>query len=335
MKIRLNPLMLGSFILGAVILVVVALLVVGTRNPFRPKGHFVLFLPASAQGLDKGTAVSFNGVRVGQINELKVVYDAHKRQAQVYVLCQIDQARVADAHNRPIRLTERRVLTGLIHEGLRAQIQTAGVVGAKFVNLGFYDTRQYPLEANVPKAEYPVVPSLPSTMTEMTETASRILANLRQADFAAIAQQVREVLAAVNRQVAQLETNRLSDHLASAAESIHSLAGSTNIQAVLLRVQDAAASLNLVLTNLNGEIIPLGGKVAEALAQSKGALGSVNQTAQELQDFLALRNQLGEQTRELVEQLTETARRIERLAGFLEEHPNALITGRSEPSASK
>lgn len=329
MKIGLKPLLLGSFIIGAILLVVAALLAFGPRNPFHSRGHFVLYLPNSAQGLDEGTAVDFAGVRVGEVDEVVVVYDRTRRRALVRIDCQIDRSRLLDARNRPIRLTSEHVLEALVGQGLRAQVQTAGIVGAQFINLDFHQPpSEHPRPEGLPASRYPVIPAVPSTMKEITDAASQILGNLKKADFAAIATQTEATLASVRRQVGQLETNRLTEHLSEAAASIDKLSASTNLQPVLLRFQDAAAALSVLMTNLNTQVVPLGGKVDQALAQTKTAIDSVNRTARDLQDFVEVRNQLGDQTSALLEQLTQTARTIERLTGFLEEHPNALISGR-------
>ena len=232
-------------------------------------------------------------------------------------------------------MTENLVLQRLVAEGLRAQIQTAGIVGAKYVELDFYNPREYPLQPAPPGSAYPVVPTIPSTMTEVTAAASQIFGNLRQADFAGIARQVKKVLETVDQQVGELQTNRLTDHLSAAADSMQRLAASTNLEVAVAGIREAATSLNGLLTNLNTKVGPLSTQLGATLAQSKTALASANQTALEVHDFVALRNQLGEQTRDLVQQLTQTARTIEELAGFLEEHPKALLTGREQPPSAQ
>ena len=87
MRIRINPLLLGGFIVGAIVLMIIALLTFASGSWFQKRGHFVFYLTGSAQGLDKGTGVSLNGVGVGQIDSVGVVYDPRKQQSRVRVLC--------------------------------------------------------------------------------------------------------------------------------------------------------------------------------------------------------------------------------------------------------
>ncbi|HVV02521.1 MAG TPA: MlaD family protein [Verrucomicrobiae bacterium] len=330
MKIRVNPILLGGFILGAIVLILLAIITIGSGNLFHATGHFVFYAPGSAQGLDKGTGVSLNGVRIGQVEQVRVLYDRGSRRSFVWVLCRINRNRVADAHGGMVHLTDNRVLKDLVGQGLRAQIETAGVVGAKFIELGFYDPSKYPPETGLPSSEYPVVPAIPSKMKELMDSASKFMEGLQKVDLAGISREVKSVLTRLDRQVGALETNRLTDHLSTAADSIGRLAASTNLQATVAEFRAAAAGLNSLATNLNTRVGPLAGQLGSTLAQGKAALVSVKQTANDLQDFVTLRNQLGTQTQGLLEQLTRTASTIDRLADFLEQHPNALISGRKQ-----
>lgn len=330
MKIRVNPLLLGAFLVGAVALIAAALLVFGSHNPFKPVAHFVCYLPGSSQGLSKGAAVSLNGVQIGEVDQVEVVYDRVTLDSKVRLLCQISGEHLLDASGRRIPLTRSGAIESLVHEGLRAELATAGLVGAKYIDLSFAKPPLPPSETG-PPSKYPVVPTVPSEMTEITQDAQQIVANLKKTDFAALARDARTLLVSLDRQMDELQTNHLTDHLSTAAASIERLAGSTNLQALLVRAQGAVSNLDLLMTNLNTQVTTLAGQAGDTLGRAKVSLSSIDQAAKDIQDFVDLRNQLGEQTRGLEEQLTQTARTIEELADFLERHPNSLIIGRSEP----
>ncbi len=327
MKIRLNPLLLGAFIVGAATLAVVGFLALSSTNIFRPTGHFIIYLSNSAQGITAGTGVSLKGVRMGQVEEVHVLYDPRTRTSLVSAVCRITENLLADSHGKPINLTSRHTLQDLISDGLYAQVQTAGIVGAKFIELGFNSPTTPATPRDLPPARYPVVPTVPPTVAELTDNVSHILSNLRQTDFPGIAQHIEDVLASVRRQLGELETNHLTTHVSAAAASFGQFMGSRDLHDAVARIQSAAAGLQELVTNLNTQVPPLATNLNSTLA-------SASQTAQNLQDFLTLRNQLGQQTQDLMKQLNQTARAIEQLADFLERHPNALITGRAGPTSS-
>lgn len=326
-KIRLNPLLLGAFIIGAVVLTVVGFLTLSSANIFRPTGHFIIYLSNSAQGVTAGTGVRLKGVRMGQVDEVRVLYDPRTRASLVSVVCRITENLLTDSHGKRINLTDRRTLEDLISDGLYAQVQTSGIVGAKFIELGFNSPSTPTVPPGLPPARYPVVPTVPPTMAEVTEDISHILSKLRGTDFQGIAQHIEDVLASARRQLGELETNRLTAHVSSAAASFDQFMSSPDLHEAVTRIQTAAASLQTLVTNLNTQVQPLSTNLNATLA-------SASETAQNLRDVLALRNQLGQQMQDLLRQLNNTARAIQQLADFLERHPNALITGRARPTNS-
>ncbi len=327
MKIRLNPLLLGAFIVGGVVLAVVAFLALGSTNVFHPTGHFVFYLTDSAEGLGPGTPVSLRGVRVGQVDGIRVLYDRQTRQSLVAVVCRINEDLLTDTKGRQISLTNPHTLRELISEGLVAQVQTAGIVGAKFIDLSFNSTSAPTSLAGLPPSPYPVVPTVPSTMAEVTEDISRVLSHLRETDFPGIARQIEAVLASARRQIGELETNQLTSHVSAAAASFSQFMSSPDLRDAVAHIHAAAASLQTLVTNLNTQVQPLATNLNATLA-------SAGESAQSLRDLVALRNQLGQQTQDLLKQLDQTARTFEQFADVLERHPNALLTGRANTDRS-
>lgn len=327
MKLRLNPLLLGAFIVGAVIIIVVAFLGLGPVSLFHPVGRFIFYLPDSSQEVDVGSAVSLDGVAVGQVERIQVFYDAGKHDSFVGVVCRINKDVLTDVHGRPIRLTDQRTLNRLVSEGLFARVQTTGLVGAKYVELGFDSSVPPVALADLPRSSYQVVPTVPSAMSELTGNITGMLSNIRKIDFQGILRQIDGVLASVQGQVGELETNRLTDHVSAAAESLGRFVNSSDLRDAVANIEDAAANFQTLVTNLDVQVQP-------AATNLNATLVSARQSVQALQDFLTSRSQLGEQTEDLLEQLNQTARAIEQLSDFLQKHPNALITGRAQPRRS-
>jgi paraquat-inducible protein B len=326
-KIRLNPLILGAFIVGGIVLAVVALLALGSTNIFKPTGHFLMYLPDSAQGVGPRTAISLEGVRVGQVDQIHVLYERQTRKSIVSVVCRITENLLTDVHGRQINLTDPSTIQDLVAEGLFAQVQTSGLVGSKFIELGFNPVSAPTMPTDMPASPYPVIPTVPSTMSELTDNISHILSKIREMDFPGISQRLEDVLASARRQIGELETNRLTTHISDAAASFDHFMSSPDLHQAVTRIQTAAGSLQTLVTNLNSQVPPV-------VTNLNTTLASAGQTVQDLRDFLALRNELGQQMQDLLKQLNRTARAIEQLADFLERHPNALITGRAPGSST-
>lgn len=321
MKIRFNPLLLGVFVIGGVAIAVAVLLGLGSAL-LHKSGHFVFYLPNSAGGLDEGSGVRLAGVRVGQIEHVKIYYNAETRESFVGITCEINRNLLLDPQGHPLDLTNPQKLKDLVAKGLVVQIQTAGLVGTEYVELGF-KTSETPIAlTGLPSSSYPVVPAVAAKMTQLTDEISGIVSNVHQIDFGRLERQINAVLVAANGQIAELQTNRLTDHISTAALSVGNFMNSADLRAAVTRLDASASTLQTLLTNLNAQVAPAGTNL-------NATLNSARESAEALQDFLKLRNQLGEETYQLMNQLDETARSVEQLSDFLQQHPNSIITGRT------
>jgi paraquat-inducible protein B len=179
-KTKLSPAVVGSFVLGALVLIVAALLSFRSSHLFSKPGRFVAYFNESVQGLDVGGAVKLRGVRVGRVVAIRVHYDSKARQSQVAVVGELEQNVISDRAGQMIRITDRATLQRLIEEGLRAKIDLVGITGLQFVELDFLDPQQFPAPRPESEAEYPVVPTVPSGMSELIANLSKIVNNLKQ-----------------------------------------------------------------------------------------------------------------------------------------------------------
>jgi paraquat-inducible protein B len=322
MRIRCNPFLLGVFFLVGVALAVAFLLGLEAAL-FHKAGHFVFYLPNTAGSLDVGGGVRMDGIRIGQIDRISVFYNPDTRKSFVGITCEVDKDVLHDPRGRRIDLSDENTLKGLISKGLVVQIQTAGLVGNEYVELTF-DSSEKPIElAGLPAASAPVVPAIPSQMSQLTGNVTDILSNLHKIDYHGLIEQVNGVLVATHGQISELETNHLTDHISTAAQSVGTFMTSSDLHSAVTRLQGVASTLQELVTNLNAQVKPAGTNLNETLKSAQNSLAT-------LQDFVKLHNQLGQQTYELMNQLNETARSIQQLSDYLQQHPNALITGRAK-----
>jgi paraquat-inducible protein B len=324
MKTKLNPTLAGSFVLGALVLIIAALLSLRSCHILSKPGHFVAYFNESVQGLDVGSAVKLRGVRVGRVATIRVHYDSNSRQSQVAVVAELDQNVISDGAGKMIKTADRATLQRLIDEGLRAKIDLAGITGLQFVELDFFDPQQFPAPPAASDAEYPVVPTLRSGMSELVENLSKIAGNLNKVDFAGLSQELKSLLATVNQQAGGLDLKKMVAAVTSAASSIDALAGSAEAKA-------AFANLNKTATDVQGLVAKLDTQVEPVSAELVRSLHSFHDAAQSVQKLVGPQSGLGDEAIKTLRQLTQTAESLQELADFLERNPNALITGKKLP----
>jgi paraquat-inducible protein B len=284
----------------------------------------VAYFNESVQGLDVGGAVKLRGVRAGRVVAIRVHYDSKARQSQVAVVGELEQNVISDRAGQMIRITDRATLQRLIEEGLRAKIDLVGITGLQFVELDFLDPQQFPAPRPENEAEYPVVPTVPSGMSELVANLSKIVTDLKQIDFAELSHGFKSLLATANQQVGDLDLKKMVAKVTAAAESIEALAGSAEAKV-------AFANLNKTTTDVQGLIAKLDTQVEPVRAELVRTLHSFHDAAESVRKLLGPQSGLGEEAVRTLQQVTETAESLQQLADFLERNPNALITGKRRP----
>jgi paraquat-inducible protein B len=324
MKTKLNQTLAGTFVIGALVLLVAALLTLRSCNVFSRPGHFVAYFNESVQGLDVGSAVKLRGVALGRVRSIRVQYDENTQQSQVVVVAELNQNMVADDAGKLIKLTDRATLQRLIDEGLRAKIDLVGITGLQFVELDFFDPQQFPAPRATNDAEYPVVPTLRSGMSELVENLSKIAGNLNKVDFAGLSRELKSLLATVNQQASGLDLKQMVASMTSAASSISALASSAE-------AKTAFANLNKTAMDVQGFVAKLDTQVEPVSAELVQSLHSFHDAAQSVQTLLGPQSGLSDEAIKTLRQMTQTAESLQELADFLERNPNALITGKKLP----
>ena len=325
MKTKLNPALIGMFVLGALALIVVALLSSRSVHLFSKPGRFVAYFNESAQGLDVGGAVKLRGVRIGRVLTIGVHYDSKARRSQVVVVAELDNNDISDMTGQTIKISDRATLQGLIDEGLRAKINLAGITGQQFVELDFLDPQQFPAAHLESPAEYPVMPTVPSGMSDLIGNLSKIVSDLNKIDFAGISSELKSLLATANQKVGELDLKKMVAQVTTAAESIEALASSADAKA-------AFSNFNKTATDVQGLVTKLDNQVEPVQTELVRTLHSFHDAAESIQKLLGPQSGLGEEAIRTLQQLTETAKSLQELADFLERNPNALITGKKLPS---
>lgn len=178
LRVGLLALCVAALLLGAV-------LVLG-RKTVRNAQAFETYFRDSVQGLDVGAPVKYRGVAVGDVTAIALVnaeYGGSGAQLaddaafrQVLVRFAIDAARLG-ATPPP---------DALVGQGLRARIAPQGLTGQSYLELDFLDPARAPAAVPwTPRTAY--IPSVPSTLSQVQEAGTVLLARMQKIDINALA----------------------------------------------------------------------------------------------------------------------------------------------------
>jgi paraquat-inducible protein B len=185
MSKQANPKLIGAFVIGAIALFLVGLMVLGGSQLFTVRNTYVIYFPGSVNGLKVGAAVNFRGVTIGEVTDVRAVYNVADETMLIPVMIEVEPGRIAVVREEGAAEQQQDAYQRLIELGLRAQLQTTSMVtGLLAVNVDFYPGTPVTL---VDKAgQYPEIPAIPSrmeqfdqTLTNVMQSAPALVANLK------------------------------------------------------------------------------------------------------------------------------------------------------------
>jgi phospholipid/cholesterol/gamma-HCH transport system substrate-binding protein len=211
METRADYVAVGAFVLAILIGIVVAVLWIA-RVEFRQQfSYYDIYFTGSVTGLAQGSAVSYNGIRVGRVTELRI--DPENLQ-QVRVTIEVNQPDLirADA----VASLEFQGLTGVATIEITGGSQEAPPLTAK-------DGQRYPVIASVQSGLQRVVANAPEALSRLIEVADRLAGILDEKNRTAIADtldNVRRVTA-----VAAARSGDIDSLLGDTAQTVRELRG--------------------------------------------------------------------------------------------------------------
>lgn len=334
---RIDPRVIGSFVVGAIILTVAGLLFFGPGGFLAETRSYVVFFDSSVKGLGVGSPVRFRGVKIGQVKEINVRVRPQDFKFHIPVVIEIEANRIGTEGTQQSLLdTFKNTLTGddfllpLVPAGLRAQMQLDSLVtGQLYVNLDMLpDT---PINLTGYEHDFPELPAIPSSLAELTKTFEDI------------------------------PLKELADKLIRSAEGFEQLINSPSLHNALAKFDNTISQLNLFLQNLNTELLPLTAMLKQTMVNSQAtirdaqatianidskvdplseqfsqAAQAVNnasiKTAEAMQQIKGLSendSQILQQLSLTLQGINRTARTVRYLATELEREPQMLLRGRN------
>jgi paraquat-inducible protein B len=300
---KANPALIGAFVIGAVALAVLAVTIWGSGKLFRREFIAVCYFPGSVNGLSPGAPVKFRGVQIGEVSEVRLLYEQSHGAPRIPVFLKIDGERMRELGAK--RDPSLELLNQLIEQGLRARLQTLSIVtGVLYVEFDILPESPVEMMQST-EAAYPEIPTLPTPLEEATKTVSDVLARVNEIDFKGVGTAVHEAIDGVNR-----------------------LANNPRLAAAIDGLPEAVASARQLLAHLDAQTTPLADGMKNISADTRQTLASARATLDAIQALVAPDAPLSVELTSTATDLSRAARGLRDLADFLERNPNAVVFGR-------
>ena len=304
MSKQVSKTVIGGFVISSIALLVVGVFMFGGGKFFKRTQKFVLFFEGSVKGLSVGSPVTFRGVEIGSVESVTLRADREALTVQIPVVVEVepDRIQLTGGGGKP---DPQQNIQRLIDAGLRAQLTVESMVtGQLMIALDLYPDKPARLAGS--DLEYPEIPTIPSTFEQVTETIQKL----------PIEEIFQKLLAAVDGIDKVLNSPDLKDTVAS----------------LKVTVQNADKLINNVdklVRNVDGQVEPLASSIRTAADVAKTALVQGEETLRTLENGMGEDSAVVYELRNALKELSSASRSIRVLADYLEQHPDALIRGKS------
>ncbi len=265
----------------------------------------VSYYPGSVAGLDAGAAVTFHGIKIGEVTDVDLVFDPQTDRVVVPVRYRVEAGRVANLAKAQ-GVEPEKIAEDMVRRGLRATLEAPSLLtGQKILALQF-----------VPEAK-------PAELRKVGE--HYVIPSAEVGGFDSIVGAASELLTKINR----IDFDKIGRNISAAASGLDETINGPQIKTTLralekamLDVQDIARKLDTDATPALRRLPAIAQELQDAVTKANRLIGSVDQGYGSTSKF-------HRDLDRLIPQLTDTARSIRALADLLSRHPEALIKGRT------
>ena len=218
------------------------------------KEYYVVYFDDTTRGLRQGAPVYFNGMSIGEVIDIRLLYDETKNTAVTPVLIALEPDRIDRVNRQEKR--DRNLITDLVKHGLQASLETGSLItGDKIITLNQYPDDIRSLRKDE-YSNYPVLPSRAGSISQLTDDISAIVASVKKLPLEEIANNTKEATAALKSALATPAVKTLGASLDKTLKQLDK---------TLQSVQKAGDSTDKALAQLDKQIKTLGKQLEQTL----------------------------------------------------------------------
>jgi paraquat-inducible protein B len=319
-----NPVSIGLFIVIGVALGVTGLLLFSSSKLFTKTLDCIIYFDQSLNGLQEGAPVKIRGVTIGSVKRVMVRFNQATNDLSLPVIIELEEKLINQRMSEPLMDFTGTYLEERVRNGMRASLQAESLVtGVLYIELRRNPKAPPPVLHQLEK-RYPEIPTEPTQIQALME-------NLASLDIKGISTNINGLITRLDKVLENMHMGEVSAAVTNTLGSLNQLITSPDITNTLASVRTTLDQYKALGEKLNGRVDPLAESVTNSLAEANRTLAQLRGTADNLRSMLRPDAPLQHDLDQLLRQLAGTAESVSTLMEFLQQHPNALITGRAAP----
>lgn len=320
----IKPLAIGAFLVGALVLLTSGIMLFGGNDFFKDKKRFVIFFDSALNGLNIGAPVKLQGVQIGNVKEISLQIDTVSGRIFKPVVIEIDPELLRyfsdnDAHSEKQRLQDTKQL---IDAGLKARLETQSLLtGLLYVDLNFY----YEKPGNLTNLNYknlPELPSVPTTVDEIRNTAESLISKVRQLPLEQMVKDLSETLRETRDLLKSDDVKKSLSALSKSLQETQQLLLTMNQQMGPL-LNNANAAVTDTRANMQ-QMLPVLKATEQSLVTATKLLQESHHAVNAVENLATPDSPLGQ----ALLGIRDASRSLKDLTESLERQPNAIIYGK-------
>ncbi len=333
MSKKANPAVIGIFVLGALVLAVAGVIFIGSIQLLSRKETFILYFDESVNGLEVGAPVKFKGVPIGQVTDIRIRWNQDEDSDHVPVFIEIDVSRLISRLGVDVDLTDEEVYLAQVNAGLRANLVLESLItGLLYIEIDYKSKPERPIFVQ-DKVTYKEIPTTPSVMAEIGQSATEIIAKIGLIDIEAISNKLIVLLDSLKEAIDDARIAEVSDGIIEAVDSISTMAKSEKIGETVDNLNEALVEFRRLAGKVESKIDPILESAGETNKKLQLALEKVSGTVDQLRYAFEPESSFRHEIETALIELADAAESARMLVEFLERNPKALLTGKSPPEA--
>ena len=326
---KANPKLIGAFVVGAVALAAIGVVIFGSGRFFAEKFEWVLFFPGSVKGLTVGAPVTLEGVAIGTVTDVKVVFDREtlKFFAPVYVEVFPDRVKDIGEYSAEqldeIETDPDEAIGLLVEKGLRGQLDMQSLLTGKLqVALSMHPGS----EVNYARIEkgLPEIPTLPTTIQQITKA-------LENLDIKGMAEDLQKAVAGVEQLATSPELAEAVTSLNKTLKDFGKLARNVDgrVGPLTTSIEETLGDTRKLVNNVDTQVEPTFADLQKALNSADLALKRAKGTLASLDDVVGVDSAFVWELNNTIRELQSMARQVNALVSLLQRQPDSIIRGKA------
>jgi paraquat-inducible protein B len=315
-----------------VVLVLAAIMVLSSGNWLARRDRFAVYFPGSVRGLDKGSPVTFRGVKVGEVHDVKAVLTGRPEapvQIEVVIEIQGSVVEIPEGQSVPPALapsaSREEFAQELLKRGIRARLISSSLLtGQKYIDLDFRPREPARFAGLRPR--YPELPTSPTSLEKLGDRADTFFAKLAELPVEEMLDDLRKAMQAA-REV--LESRDLRDAFAGANRSAR------RAESTLAQMEKTLRTADDSLGALRSETGPTADEARQTLRSFRDTSARAEESLEVLRDTLRGHDDTRLTATRALEELNHTLQTLRNFVDYLQTHPEAVVLGKEQSKEKK